>query len=122
MARLSKAIAPFIELELERARQAEALGDEVTGFRHLENAHVLGQASTRWHVKVHWLMFRWGLRQRDHREVVGQIIRIIGAAALTGIKGVPMGNTGGSNVSPVKPLPIKPELEVIIAKAKAGGS
>ncbi|WP_027872482.1 DUF3703 domain-containing protein [Spongiibacter marinus] len=122
MVRFSKAIAPFIELELVRARQAEAFGDAVTGFRHLENAHVLGQESTRWHVKVHWLMFRWGLRQRDRREVVGQIIRIIGAAALTAIKGVPIGNTGGSNISPVKPLPIKPELEAIIAKAKAGGS
>ncbi len=121
MERFSKAIAPYVEAELERAREAESRGDAAKAFQHLENAHVLGQESTGWHVMVHWLMFRWGVRHRDGKEIVGQIVRIIGAAALTAIKSVPIGNTGGSNVSPVKPLPIKPELEAIIARAKAEG-
>ncbi|WP_372750379.1 DUF3703 domain-containing protein [Litorivivens sp.] len=122
MQRFSKAIAPYVEAELERAREAESHGDAAKAFQHLENAHVLGQESTGWHVKVHWLMFLWGVRQGDSKEIVGQIIRIIGAAALTAIKGVPIGNTGGSNISPVKSLPIKPELEAIIAKVKAEGA
>jgi hypothetical protein len=63
-------------------------------------------------------MLRWAIKQRDINEAIGQIIRIIGAALLTAIKGVPTGNTGGSNVSPVKVMPIKPEHAEIIAKVK----
>jgi len=37
---------------------------------------------------------------------------------LTAIALIPSGNTGGSNVSPVKVMPIKKEHAEIIAKAK----
>ena len=47
-----------------------------------------------------------GIETRDAKEVFGQVIRIIGAAALTAVKGVPAGNTGGSDVSPVVPMNI----------------
>lgn len=79
---------------------------------------MLGQESTYWHVKVHWHMLLWGIRQRDFNEVFGQVIRVLGAAALTAVKGVPAGNTGGSNVSPIMAMPISPEHARIIAKAK----
>ena len=78
---------------------------------------MLGQESTREHVRVHWRMLRWGLAQRDAREVFGQVLRIIGAATKTFIGMVPMGNTGGANVSPVQPMPVHPELAAIIRKA-----
>lgn len=118
MGRFSKNIAAYVLAELDKAENASANGDHVTAFRHLENAHVLGQESTYWHVRVHWLMLLWGIRRRDAVEVFGQIVRILGAAALTSIKGVPIGNTGGSNVSPVKPMPISAEHAEIIAKAR----
>jgi len=87
-------------------------------FTHLENAHVIGQESTYWHVRVHFLMMLWGIEQKDISEIFGQVIRIIGAAAFTAVRGVPVGNTGGSNVSPIKAMPIKSEHAEIIAKAK----
>jgi len=119
LSRFARNIAPYVMGEVEKSTQAEANGDYRASFTHLENAHVLGQASTYWHVKVHWLMLRWGLRRRDAREVFGQVIRILGAAVLTAVKGVPIGNTGGSNVSPVKPMPITAAHAEIIARARA---
>jgi len=58
------------------------------------------------------------LKQNNIKEVLGQVFRIIGAALFTAVKGVPIGNTGGSNVSPIKVMPIKPEHAAIISKAK----
>ncbi|MFT4918131.1 MAG: hypothetical protein ACI8RU_000744 [Zhongshania aliphaticivorans] len=118
MSKFAKRIAPYVKAELEKADQLQKSGDYALAFTHLENAHVLGQASTYWHVKVHILMLRWGIKQNDRHEIFGQLIRIIGAAALTAIKGVPTGNTGGSNVSPIAEMPIKPEHEAIIAMLK----
>lgn len=118
MGRFAKNIAPYVLAELGKAESASENGDHGTAFRHLENAHVLGQESTYWHIRVHWLMLLWGIRRKDAAEVFGQIVRILGAAALTSIKGVPIGNTGGSNVSPVKPMPISEGHAEIIAKAR----
>jgi len=115
----SRRIAPYVKAELLKASQNQQSKDYAKAFTHLENAHVLGQASTYWHVKVHCLMMLWGIRQQDVTETFGQLIRIIGAAALTAINGVPVGNTGGSNVSPMKSMPISPEHAAIIAKVKA---
>lgn len=107
-------IRPYVDAELAAA---DARGDDE--FAHLERAHILGQASTREHVRVHWRMLKWGWRQRNSREVLGQITRLIGAATKTFIGWVPTGNTGGANVSPIKPMPIDPALAEIIEKARA---
>ncbi|MBB1381468.1 DUF3703 domain-containing protein [Shewanella sp. SR41-2] len=118
MNNFTKSITPYVQDQLSEADRSDRLGNVADSFVYLENAHVLGQESTYWHVKVHYLMLRWAIKQHDINEVIGQIIRIIGAALLTAIKGVPTGNTGGSNVSPVKVMPIKPEHAEIIAKVK----
>jgi hypothetical protein len=118
LSQFSKNIAPYVSDEIIKATQAQKIGEFATAFTHLENAHVLGQESTYWHVKVHYLMMLWGIRQANVGETFGQLLRIIGAALLTAIKGVPVGNTGGSNVSPLKVMPIKPEHAELIAKAK----
>lgn len=86
-------------------------------FRHLERAHILGQYSTRDHVRVHAAMLRWGIAQRDPREVMGQVLRVIAAATKTAIGLIPVGNTGGANVSPIKPMPLPDDLAEIIARA-----
>ena len=111
-------ITPYVESELAKAHTDYKAGNYAQAFIHLENAHVLGQESTYWHIKVHYLMMLWGIKQKNAKEILGQIIRIIGATLLTAIKGVPAGNTGGSNVSPIKVMPISPEHTNIIAMAK----
>src|SRR5882757_2157792 len=81
---------------------------------------LLGQASTREHVRVHWQMLRWAARQRQPQELAAQVLRIVGAAVLTAAGLVPEGNTGGGNVSAFRRLPVPPELAAIIASVRTG--
>ena len=115
----SKNITQFVICELELAAQAKDSGNIAAEFQCLENAHVLGQESTYWHVKVHILMFMWACRNFKPKELLGQAFRIVGAVTKTVFGLVPQGNTGGANVSPFKAMPVKPEYEVIINSAKS---
>lgn len=101
--------------------EIDAASAEMTpaaSFHRLERAHVLSQTSTWDHVRVHWHMLLWGLRQHDRREIAGQLLRIVGAATKTAFGLVPIGNTGGANVSPVKPMPVPHDLAAILAGAE----
>ena len=118
MSRLHDRIRPAVEAELDAARCAEQLGDAEAAFRYLERAHVLGQPSTRLHTRVHWLMLRWAMRQRDVSEVVGQVFRIAAAAMKTAIGWLPDGNTGGTSVGAFRPMPVAPELQRLIDAAR----
>ncbi|MEM7765411.1 MAG: DUF3703 domain-containing protein [Pseudomonadota bacterium] len=113
-----RAIRPTVREALAAARAARHQGDAKTEFACLERAHILGQASTRWHVLVHAHMLWWGIRQRSLTEVVGQVLRIVGAATKTVLGWVPEGNTGGSNVNPFKPMPVPASLAAKIRAAK----
>lgn len=111
-------IRPFVEAELQTSTALSAQGQAQPAFTHLERAHVLGQASTAHHVRVHWRMFLWGLQQRDAKECLGQLFRIVGAATKTVFGLIPDGNTGGANVSPFKPMAVPTELEMRIRQAR----
>lgn len=106
-------LSDWVDHELARARSEP---DRALAFAHLERAHILSQYSTRDHVRVHAAMLRWGIAQRDLREVAGQVIRILAAATKTAFGWIPVGNTGGANVSPVKPMPLPADLAAIIAR------
>lgn len=112
-------IRPYVDAELRAAVEAEALGRAEEAFAYLERAHVLGQASTVQHVRVHWRMFAWGWRRHSVRECLGQLLRIVGAALLTAAGLVPEGNTGGSGISPFKPRPVPPELQTILQQVRS---
>jgi hypothetical protein len=107
-------IRPYVDAELAAARR-----DAAHEFTYLERAHVLGQASTREHVRVHWRMLGWAWRHRDAREICGQMLRIVGAVTKTFIGLVPAGNTGGANVSALRRMPLDPVLAAIIEKARS---
>lgn len=116
----SRRVASYVQAELANAKLARSAGNAQQEFAHLERAHVLGQESTYWHVKVHILMLVWATRNRSVRELLGQVFRIVGAATKTAFGLVPEGNTGGANVNPFKKMPIPPELATLIQKAKSG--
>lgn len=84
--------------------------DYSMSFNHLERYHILSQAFYIPHVNSHWWMFKVGLKRLDVREIFGQIIRMIGSAGSL-IGKYPVGNTGGANVSPFKPMPIPEDLK-----------
>lgn len=117
MSKFSRNIRPFVQSELALAN-ACLRSDKKKAFKHLENAHVLGQEATVLHTLAHWKMLCWGLVHRDFVEVRGQIMRIIGAISKTSLKLLPQGNTGGSNISPFKVMSLSPEHAKIIAHAK----
>jgi len=114
VSRFHDRIRPAVEAELEAARRAEQLGDAAAAFGCLERAHVLGQPSTRLHTRVHWLMLRCAIRQGDVGEALGQIFRIAAAAMKTGFGWLPHGNTGGTSVGALRPMPVAPELQRLI--------
>lgn len=111
-------IRPFVHAELDAARQARAQHDAAGEFVCLERAHVLAQSSTLQHVRIHAEMLLWGMRQRRVREIFGQLVRIAGAATKTIVGLVPQGNTGGTNVSALRRMPVPPDLQRILDTAR----
>ncbi|HMM78841.1 MAG TPA: DUF3703 domain-containing protein [Pyrinomonadaceae bacterium] len=105
-----------IRNELVLAESLENSGDLNLAFHHLERAHVLGQASTYEHTRIHWRMFKIAIKQSSLSEVWGQIIRIIGALTKTPLGIYPKGNTGGSDVWFFKTMSIPEDLRRIIAE------
>lgn len=116
--RFARRIRPHVQAELDAAAACEARGEPVSAFAHLERAHVMGQASTVEHVRVHVAMLRWALRQHDGAEALGQAWRIAGAATKTAFGWVPAGNTGGARVSGFRRLPVAPDLQDLIDAAR----
>lgn len=115
--RFARRIRPFVQDELDAATWHEARGEFASAFERLERAHALGQAATVEHVRVHWAMLRWALRQHAVSETVGQAWRIAGALLKTWLW-VPIGNTGGNRVSGFRPMPVPPELRRLIDAAR----
>jgi len=111
-------IKKYVDAEIEKAADFIKSDDLTSAFQHLERAHILGQAVTTEHTRVHWLMLKIGWKRRDFREIFGQLFRIAGASTKTPFGIYPTGNTGGANVSPFKPLPIPEDLQEIIRKSK----
>lgn len=104
--------------EVALAAQSVDANDLKTAFHHLERAHVLGQAVTSEHTRVHWLMLKIGWKRGDLREIFGQLFRIVGASTKTPFGIYPRGNTGGANISPFKPLPVPADLQETISQAR----
>ncbi len=119
MTSFGQRIRPAVDHEVQAAARAEAAQHAADAFHHLERAHVLGQASTFQHVRVHVLMLLWAVRHRAPRELAGQLLRIVGAATKTALGWIPTGNTGGSNVNPFKPLPVPEDLQRILTRARS---
>ena len=95
---------------LAGARAAEARRNYDAAFVFLERAHVLGQRYLLAHLHTHARMLRIGLKRRDLREIFGQVLRLLATIPAYLVGWVPKGNTGGSNVSAVKPMPLPADI------------
>jgi hypothetical protein len=100
--------------EIALGREFIAAGDLDRAFRHLERAHVIGQTFVGTHAKAHWLMLTLEIRRRRVAAAFGQAVRIVLGVAGSAVGVVPVGNTGGTDISMFKRLPIAPELQKII--------
>ncbi len=101
--------------QLKLSKKALQSNEFKTSFYHLENAHVLGQKNIYRHIISHYWMFLFGIKTKNTREIIGQILRIIASVLFT-LFWVPKGNTGGVNVSPIKPIIIRKELKKYFSK------
>jgi hypothetical protein len=90
---------------------ALAKGDFTNAWYHLERSHIIGQSYPVEHTYSHWLMLKFGLMRKDTKEVFGQILRLIVGGWKSFINRVPLGNTGGSNVPPLKRMPIPSDIK-----------
>jgi hypothetical protein len=111
-------IKPSVDTELAAAQAAEACGHFYTSFLHLERAHVLGQRATLEHVRVHWRMFQFALRNSLRGEAIGQLWRLGAASLFTAFGLVPNGNTGGTDVNGFRRMPIPRDLQQTIDAAR----
>jgi len=97
--------------KLQAMRFAEA-------WQHLERAHIIGQAYPYQHSEVHWLMLRFGIRIKNMREILGQIPRLLAGGIKSFVGKIPVGNTGGSDVHPLRAMPIPDDLQRILHKQR----
>jgi hypothetical protein len=84
---------------------------------YLEVAHVAGQLHIRPHLQTHAQMLALAVRTRDWPEVGGQLLRLA-LVPLGHLSGrLPLGNPGRATVSAFTPLPVRPELAELFARA-----
>ena len=116
---VASGLEQVFESYIEQSRAHERANRLDAAWACLEAAHVLGQRTTRLHVRAHISMFAMAWRNRDLREMVGQLLRIVAAALITRIW-VPHGNTGGSDVSAFKSMSIPDDLRELLARHDPG--
>lgn len=111
---MNPALRQACDAEMAAATRLNEAGEFVQAFQHLERAHVLGQQYVLPHVATHYWMLRMGEKRRSVPEVVGQVIRIILGALGSAAGFVPTGNTGGTNISMFKRLPLDPDIQELL--------
>jgi hypothetical protein len=102
------------ENEIALAKNLIAEGELDASFAHLERAHIIGQAFVVPHVTTHWLMLRVEFRRRRAVAILGQAARIVLGLLGSAVGIVPVGNTGGTDVSMFKRMAVAPDLQNII--------
>ena len=114
---MPRALKTFYAKELKSYHEKLEAGDLPGAWRHLERAHVIGQAYPREHSYAHWLMLRFGFRIKNPREILGQLPRLLVGGVKSFVGKIPVGNTGGANVPPLRPLPIEADIQEMFRKA-----
>jgi len=107
-------LRPYYESELHLAKSALENKNYPLCWRHLERAHVLGQPYPLEHSMVHWKMLQFGIRIKNIREIMGQLPRLLFGGVKSFVGKIPVGNTGGSNVPPLRSMAIPDDLQRII--------
>ena len=76
-------IQEHFNTELFQVKTAIVQQDFETAWTALQRAHILGQRDVISHLIVHWNMLKLAWKQRDFREIAGQIMPTILAVPLT---------------------------------------
>jgi hypothetical protein len=115
--KLPLGLRPYYEKELEEYWSNIKYCNFHVAWRHLERAHIIGQAYPLQHSQVHWIMLKFGFKIKNYKEVMGQIPRLLVGGVKSFVGKIPVGNTGGANVPPLRPMEIPSDLKQILKKA-----
>lgn len=107
-------LKPYYKAELSLYKTQLNTGNLVQAWNHLERAHVIGQAYPWEHSYAHWKMLLFGFKIKSVKEIVGQIPRLLIGGIKSFVVQIPVGNTGGANIPPLRSLPIEPDLKKIL--------
>lgn len=110
---IPKRLRHYYLRELVQYRAAFRQGNLVHAWYHLERAHVIGQSYPYEHTYAHWLMLRFGIALKDAKEVLGQIPRLLVGGVKSFVGQIPLGNTGGANVPPLRPMPLPEDIQAL---------
>lgn len=114
--RIPKRLNYYFLREIVQYRTAFKEGNFLHAWQHLERAHLIGQAYPLPHSYAHWLMLKFGIAIKDLREVLGQIPRLLVGGIKSFVGEIPLGNTGGANVPPLKRMPLPPDIDLLLKK------
>lgn len=107
-------LMPFYKREVTIAQICLDSSNFQECWHHLERAHIIGQKYPYQHTFVHWKMLQFGFKIKNRKEIIGQIPRLLVGGIKSFVGHVPVGNTGGANVPPLKPMEIPKDIQEII--------
>ncbi len=116
--RIPKGLKEHINDEFLKSKKSFKDGEFQKSWRHLERAHILGQAYPIEHTESHWQMLLFAFRVKNTKEILGQIPRLLIGGVKSFVGNIPTGNSGGANVPPLKPMEIPEDLSEILNKYK----
>ena len=116
--RLNFKIPPGLKKHVEEEfslAEAALKRDELSlSWNHLERAHILGQAWPVQHTQAHWRMLSFAFKVKNAHEIIGQIPRLLVGGVKSFVGEIPVGNSGGANVPPLKLMKIPDDLKEIL--------
>lgn len=116
--KIPKGLKNHINMELTESTLSFSKGEFSQAWRHLERAHILGQAWPIEHTQVHWRMMVFAFKLKNSKEIIGQIPRLLVGGIKSFVGEIPLGNSGGADVPPLKPMEIPHDLKKILEEYK----
>ena len=107
-------LIPFYQKELELVKENLQQENLQNAWHHLERAHIIAQKYPYEHTFVHWKMLQFGIKIKSSKEVIGQIPRLLVGGVKSFVGHIPLGNTGGANVPPLKTMEIPEDIQEIL--------
>lgn len=107
-------LIPFYQKELEEVKDNLIQDNLQNAWHHLERAHIIGQKYPYEHTFVHWKMLQFGIKIKSSKEIIGQIPRLLVGGVKSFVGHIPVGNTGGANVPPLKTMEIPEDIQEIL--------
>ena len=107
-------LIPFYKKELEAFKDNLEKDNLQNAWYHLERAHIIAQKFPCEHTFVHWKMLQFGIKIKSSKEIIGQIPRLLVGGVKSFVGQIPVGNTGGANVPPLKVIEIPEDIKEIL--------